>query len=319
MENFRTVLALRNWDFSIEYPSSHFLIGSCFSEHIGEKLSRSKFRTTLNPFGILFHPFPIARVLGRMMENQAYSDEDLEFNDDRYISYDHHGHFNHTDKNLALSRINETFEKGKKALENADFIYITWGTANAYTHIKQNKVVSNCHKVNAAEFKKERSSVADIVSKYRELVKQIIAFNPKAKIIFSVSPVKHLKDGIIENNLSKSTLLLAANELERKFDNVYYFPSFDILQDDLRDYRFYSKDMAHPNEIAIEYIWNYFKQSLWTKKTQELNKRIIGIQQALEHRPLHPENEAHQLFLKDNKKKIAQIEQEFPFLSFPKN
>lgn len=316
MDNFRTVLPYVNWDFTIEYPSTHFLIGSCFSEHIGERLKRSKFNTIFNPFGILFHPIPIARALERMIDGHTFTQEDLEFRDQRYISFDHHGSFNHKEKDEILSTINNAFEIGRKGLKEADFIYITWGTANGYKGIEQDKIVSNCHKVQASEFKKERSSIEEIVSVYISLIEKIKQFNSKAKLIFSVSPVKHLKDGIIENNLSKSTLLLASDRLEKESSCVYYFPSYDILQDDLRDYRFFSKDMAHPNEIAIEYIWEYYKKSLWSKDTLDLNKRILGIQKSLEHRPLHPENESHQKFLKENKEKVDQMEKQYPFLSF---
>ncbi len=319
MEVFRSILANRKWDFKISYPSSHFLIGSCFSEHIGNKLSIAKFSTLLNPFGILYHPDPIARTLNRLLEGDKYTENDLRFENDRFISFDHHGVFNHPDKKKVLSTINLDFDKGKKALASADFIYITWGTANGY-QLKESdqKIVSNCHKIAAKEFKKVRSMPDRIIDEYRVLFTKLFKVNPTTKIILSVSPVKHLKDGIIENNLSKAVLLLAADQLAKEFNNVHYFPSFDLLQDDLRDYRFYAKDMAHPNEVAIDYIWNYFQENLLSKETKNLLKKIYSIQQALEHRPLHPENESHKNFVEQTNKRIVELEKEFSFLDFGK-
>lgn len=316
MEVFRTVLANMKWDFQIGYPSSHFLIGSCFSEHIGNKLSRGKFSTLLNPFGILYHPNSIARVLNKLIDGETYSEDDLRFENDRFVSFDHHGMFNHPDKETVLKQINASFSKGKEALKTANFIYITWGTSNGYQHKKEEKIVSNCHKIPAKEFSKVRSTPESIVEEYRPLLQRIFELNLKAKVILSVSPVKHLKDGIIENNLSKATLLLAADQLAKEFESVHYFPSYDLLQDDLRDYRFYTKDMAHPNEIAIDYIWQYFQDNLFTKKTKELFNKINAIQQALEHRPLHPENESHKKFITQTLERIKTLEKENSFLNF---
>jgi hypothetical protein len=280
MEVFRTVLPNIKWDFEIEYPSSHFLIGSCFSEHIGKKLNRAKFSTLLNPFGILYHPSAIARVLHRLLDGELYTNRELHLENDRFISFDHHGIFNHTNEETTLESINTSFEKGRKALKNADIIYITWGTSVGYQLNEEDKVVSNCHKIASTQFNKVKTTHNTIVEEYRLLLSRLFQLNPNAKVILSVSPVKHLKDGIIENNLSKAALLLAANQIAEEFENVIYFPSFDLLQDDLRDYRFFKKDMAHPNEMAIEYIWNYFQENLFSVETKELAKKINSLQQA---------------------------------------
>jgi len=318
MEAFRTVLANSKWDFKIAYPSSHFLIGSCFSEHIGNKLSRAKFSTLLNPFGILYHPDAIARAISRLLDGTEYGEDELRFENERFISFDHHGVFNHPDKNAMLSEINSAFTKGKECISSADFIYITWGTASGYQLNGSQELVSNCHKIDAKQFTKLRSTPEAIIEQYRLLFSTLFDRNPNAKVLLSVSPVKHLKDGIIENNLSKATLLLAADQLAKEFESVFYFPSFDLLQDDLRDYRFYAKDMAHPNEIAIDYIWNYFQENLFTKETKDLVKKIYSIQQALEHRPLHPENESHAIFVEQTNKRIEELEKAFSFLNFGK-
>ena len=315
MEVFRSVLADQDWDFKIDYPSKHFLIGSCFSEHIGNRLAQAKFDSLLNPFGILYHPEVISRTLFRLLDNDVYKEKDLEFINDRYVSFDHHGFFNHPDKEIALAAINSAFTSGRNHLLTSDYCYITWGTSFAYAFKKEeNKLVSNCHKIPSTQFIKVRSNTEDILGVYRKLFTRLLDSRPKLKIILSVSPVKHLRDGLIENNLSKATLLLAADQLAKEFSSVYYFPSFELLQDDLRDYRFYAKDLAHPNDIAIDYIWEYFKRNLWSERTFAIYKKIRPLIQSLEHRPLHPENKSFLKFKEESAKKLQELEKEYPFL-----
>ena len=317
MQSFRTKLSKIEWDFKIDYPSSHLLLGSCFSENIGVRLSKARFKTCLNPFGILYHPLVISRVVKRMINNETYTENDLLFRDERYISFDHHGKFNSSNKNDILAEINTGFTEGRDLLLSADYIYLTWGSAFAYTSdLINGNVVSNCHKIPTKEFIRVKSSVSDITSEYKELVENIHSQNPKAKIILSLSPVKHLRDGLIENNRSKAVLLLAAEELANRFDFVYYFPAFELVQDDLRDYRFYANDMAHPSEEAVEYIWNYFRESLWSSTANELYAKIRTLQQSFEHRPLHPSHSSYPIFLKNTLSKMQKLEEEFSFLDY---
>jgi len=317
MELFRTVLAPTHWDFKIDYPSSHFLIGSCFSEHIGQRIASSKFSTCLNPFGILFHPLAISRVLERLIEGDPYSEKDLRFEEGRFISFDHHGKFNHVDKNTVLKNINASFEKSRSEVMKADYIYITWGTSNGYVPKEESDmVVSNCHKIPPYFFTKVHSSSANIFSSYQRLIKKLRSVNPKAKIFLSVSPVKHIKDGLIENNRSKARLIEAAHQLVESEENTFYFPAFELLQDDLRDYRFYAKDMAHPNEQAVDYIWNYYQQNLWSAECIDLYKKITKLQMSFQHRSLHPENEQYRSFVEHTLKKATELEKQYPFISF---
>jgi hypothetical protein len=317
MELFRTVLSPLNWDFKIDYPSTHFLIGSCFSEHIGKRIELSKFRTCLNPFGILFHPLAISRVMQRLIDGKPYSKEELRFEDERFISFDHHGRFNHSQLDIALEKINTSFERARKELKEADFIYITWGTSIGYTPKEiKDKVVSNCHKIPPYFFTKVHTSSSDIVKSYASLFKKLRVFNSSAKIIISVSPVKHIKDGLIENNRSKARLLEAAHQLCESDDNSYYFPAFELVQDDLRDYRFYTKDMVHPNEQAVDYIWDYYQNNLWSPECIALNKKITNLQKSFNHRVLHPENEQHRSFVEHTIKKATELEKQFPYISF---
>jgi hypothetical protein len=292
-------------------------MGSCFSEHIGEKLINRKFNVVLNPFGILYHPFSIFEALKRMIENKPFTVDDLKLENGRYISFFHHGKFNHRDPQIMLNNINEAFEQGRTQLLNADFLFITWGTAFGYVHIeKEDKIVANCHKIPGKNFIKKLTDPEEIVAAYKLLFDKIKKTNPHVKIILTVSPVKHIKDGLISNNLSKSVLLLAAHRLINK--DTSYFPAYELITDDLRDYRFYAKDMAHPSAEGVEYVWDYFKNGFWNKNAAALNKRIEVVLNAVNHRPLHPENNAHQEFLKSVINKITALETEYSFLDFSK-
>lgn len=294
------------------------MMGSCFSEHIGDKLIARKFKINLNPFGILYHPLAISSAIGRMIENKPFVSDDLKFENDRYVSFYHHGKFNHTDQQVMLNSINEAFKKGREQLLTADYLFITWGTAFGYSHKEaEENIVANCHKIPGNQFKKRLAQPVEIIQEYQQLFNRLIGLNPDIKIIITVSPVKHLKDGLIENNISKSVLLLAANQLKTEL-KTSYFPAYELVHDDLRDYRFYAKDMAHPSEEAIEYVWEFFKRTYWDNATTELNKKIENILNALDHRPLHPENEAHQVFIESVKKKVEELENNYPFLDFGK-
>lgn len=315
---FRTVLKPENLD-SIDHSKKIMMMGSCFSEHIGEKLISRKFSVNLNPFGILYHPLAISAAIDRIIENKPFISEDLKFEDDRYISFFHHGKFNHTDQQIMLNNINEAFLKGREQLLIADYLFITWGTAFGYSHEEaENNIVANCHKISGNRFNKKLTQQNKIIQEYSQLFSQIIGINPNIKIIITVSPVKHLKDGLIDNNVSKAVLLLAANQLTSTFDNTSYFPAYELIHDDLRDYRFYAKDMAHPSEEAIEYVWDFFKKTYWNNATTELNKKIESIINALQHRPLHPENKAHQIFIGSIKNKVKGLENDYSFLDFGK-
>jgi hypothetical protein len=313
---FRTVLNKVSFD-SIDHSSRILMMGSCFSEHIGEKLINRKFNVVLNPFGILYHPFSIFEALKRMIENKPFTVDDLKLENGRYISFFHHGKFNHRDPQIMRNNINEAFEQGRAQLLNADFLFITWGTAFGYIHIKnEDQIVANCHKIPGKYFTKKLVDPEEIIAAYEYLFDKIRLINPNIKIVITISPVKHLKDGLINNNLSKSVLLLAAHRL--KSNDISYFPAYELITDDLRDYRFYAKDMAHPSQEGVEYVWDYFKAGFWNKTTIDLNRRIEVVLNAVNHRPLHPENKSHRNFVKSVVKKITGLENEYSFLDLSK-
>ena len=318
LKPFRTILKPEYQD-SIDHSKKIMMMGSCFSEHIGIKLLERKFNVNLNPFGILYHPLAISRAIERLIENKPFISEDLKFEDNRYISFYHHGKFNHPDKQIMLSNINDAFIKGREKLLFADYLFITWGTAFGYSYNDDNdRVVANCHKIPGNKFNKKLTLPDEIIRVYQQLFNRLIDINPNIKIIITVSPVKHLKDGLIDNNISKSVLLLAAHQLKTNDEHSSYFPAYELIHDDLRDYRFYAKDMAHPSEEAIEYVWSFFKKTYWDNATVELSKKIETILNAIQHRPLHPENKAHQVFIESVKKKVEELENNYSFLDFGK-
>jgi hypothetical protein len=276
----------QKFDFTIDHNSKVLLIGSCFSENIGTLLNYHKFKTYSNPNGILFNPKSIYNCLTNILENNPFDENLILMRDGVYYSYLHHSSINDPVKNALVGKINSENKKAHQFLKECDQLIITFGTAFLYHHLELDQTVANCHKQPSNSFEKKRISVSEIIENYCELIHKFQNFNPKLKVIFTVSPVKYLKDGVVENNLSKSTLILAIHELLDKNKNCYYFPSFELVNDDLRDHRFYKEDLAHPNELAINYIWEKFSTTCFTEKTTSINKQINKLNLALNHREM---------------------------------
>jgi len=313
---FRTVLKPRLIG-DLNHFHRVFMIGSCFSEHIGLKLKERKFNIALNPFGILYHPLAISTSLSRLINNKPFVLSNLQFEADRHVSFYHHGKFNHRDPQIMLANVNDAFKKGREQLVNADYLFITWGTAYGYTHPSHfNRVVANCHKIPGQNFTKTLSQPEEIIKTYTHLFRDLKSLNPGLKIVLSISPVIHLKNGLVNNNLSKSTLLLAAHSLQSENAQCSYFPAYELIHDDLRDYRFYASDMVHPSEQAIDYVWDFFKNTYWNKSTFDVNKKVEAVLKAVNHRPLHPENTDYQQFIDSIKTKISLLKKDFPHFEF---
>lgn len=318
MSEFRIKVHLPDYPFKISHRDSVLCMGSCFAEHMYNRLAAFKFDTLLNPFGILYNPIIISKSLKNLLLNQNVTVDSLVFNQERWHSFQHHGHFSHPEKQQSLDLISESFENGRQFLQKTNRLIITLGTAYVYALNSSGEVVANCHKFPADHFKKSLLSVEDIT---RELTTSIALLNqhlPNLEILLAVSPVRHIRDGIIENQKSKSTLLLAVGQLCDTFKNVHYFPSYEIIMDELRDYRFYENDMVHPNDLAVEYIWSGFSDSFFEQATRKTLLQIKKIIQAASHRAFHPEIDSHQKFLKKQLEKISALEKQFPFLNFDK-
>jgi len=303
---FRTKIKPKKGSNQIDYTSKILLIGSCFTENIGDKLKHFKFTNNVNPFGILFHPKAIENLIVASLTNKVYTEKDLVFYNERWHCFDAHSVISNTNKETVLSNLNNIVTDTKAYLKSASHIIITLGTAWVYNHLASDNLVANCHKIPQKEFHKKILSVNEIVQSLAKSIQLIKEVNSKATIIFTVSPVRHLKDGFIENTQSKAHLIAAIHQV-----NENYFPSYEIMLDDLRDYRFYKKDMLHPNETAIDYIWEKFSKNWINEASNHLMKEVNQIQKGLSHKPFNATSEQHQCFLRDLQIRIDELEMAF--------
>lgn len=300
----------------IDYDSKIVLVGSCFVESIGDKLDYVKFQTLQNPFGILFHPIVIERIIERALESDYFTESDIFFKNERWHCFEMHSSVCATTKIDFLSLINNKLKELREYLITASHIVLTFGTSWVYRFLKTKKIVANCFKIPQKEFQKELLSIEEIKTSYNNIVTQILNRNPDTQIITTISPVRHIKEGIIENNRSKAHLITALQQLVFEEKKVSYFPSYELMLDELRDYRFYKEDMIHPNDTAIKIIWEFFKKAWISKETESIQKSICTIRSSLDHQPFDPTSKQHQLFLHDLKKKMNQVKKEFPHIKF---
>ncbi|SEB48339.1 GSCFA family protein [Maribacter dokdonensis] len=313
--NLLTEIPLSKANNPIDYSSQLLLLGSCFSENIGAKLSYYKFQGIQNPFGILFHPLAIERIIEKSVNQEFFTEEDVFNENEQWHSFDAHSSLSNSSKAQIIEDLNNAIGRTSTQVNTASHIIITLGTAWVYRKSSSNKVVANCHKVPQSNFTKELLSVEEAVESLKRVITFVQSVNPRVQFIFTVSPVRHLKDGFLENQRSKAHLIAAIHQVLNE-DRVSYFPSYELMMDVLRDYRFYSKDMIHPNETAIEYIWEKFRL-VWIKDSMDDHlKKVDEIQRGLQHRPFNPDSEAHQKFLTSLRRKITYIQKEYPFMDF---
>lgn len=290
---FRTITKITPLGQKIAHDNTIFSLGSCFAENIARKLAERKFHITEAPSGILFNPESIARTLDIYNKDVQLSGQELILGDEGWFSYDFHSSLSHIQYATALQQMQSAISCGHRALQEADVVIITFGTAMVYTLKEQQRVVANCHKQPQQLFTRSMLSVEEIVQLYSPLMEGVLR---DKLVIFTVSPVRHLSDGLEENSLSKATLRLAIDAIVKRYANAKYFPSYEILCDELRDYRFYADDMIHPSKVAVDYIWERFEEFAFSAATIDLVKRIKRIADAVAHRPLRPETEAHRTF-----------------------
>mgnify|MGYP000005836499 CR=1 FL=1 len=281
----------------IDYNSKITLLGSCFSDNIGKKLSYHKFQSVLNPFGILFHPKAIESVIKNAISKKEYTEEDLFFFNECWHCFEAHSKLSSSSKEQVLVELNKASASMNTALKSSTHIIITLGTSWIYRFLESGQIVANCHKVPQHKFKKELLSVTEINKSVSSIISLIREVNPDINFIFTVSPVRHLKDGFIENQQSKSHLISALHQIIKIHENTFYFPSYEIMMDELRDYRFYKEDMIHPNQIAINYIWEKFYENWFSDEALDLKKQVLKIQRGLEHKPFNPNSNEHRKFL----------------------
>ena len=289
------------------------LLGSCFVENIGKKLEYFKFRNLLNPFGILFHPSAIRTFLENVGSKKHFSEKDIFYHNETWHCFQAHSDLNGSEKREILARLNSAVEETRQFLETATHVIITPGTAWGYRFRETGEVVANCHKVPQKNFSKELLEVKEDLLASVEMIQEL---NPFAAIIFTVSPVRHLKDGFVENQQSKAKLISGVHEVISETAQSHYFPSYEIMMDELRDYRFYSEDMVHPNPVAIDYIWKKFTETWISAEAGQVMKKIDSIQKGLAHRPFNEASAAHQKFVRDLQNKIRELEAEYPQIRF---
>jgi hypothetical protein len=290
------------------------LTGSCFAENIGGYLKDYKFNCLINPSGILFNPISVSQSLSSILENSELLPELLIENEGTFYSLLHHGDFRSPSRNDLLEEIHDITLKAHAFLKEAKWLIITFGTAYVYRYLNTGHVAANCHKLPQSHFKKELLKTNDIIDEFERLIGKLKSFNPELNIIFTVSPVKYLRDGVIENNLSKSILIQTVHEIVNSHDHCFYFPSYELVNDDLRDYRFYKEDLAHPNDAAIRYVWDRFETTYFSEETKGVNKRIAEILNAVRHRPMNATSEPHKKFKAAFLEKCLALEREIPFI-----
>ncbi len=310
----RTDINLKKSSFDIGYNDQILLLGSCFTQNIGQWLEDYFFKVNLNPFGIQYNPLSIAKGLDRLMSDYIYNEKDLFFANGMFNSYDFHSNFSSENKEEALQRMNISRIEGSKSLRDSSIMMVTFGTAWVYELTENKEIVNNCHKQHPKTFNRYRLSIEDIVDVWRKIISQKIEINKEFKFIFTVSPIRHIKDTLHGNQLSKATLLMAIDQIQTLYpDNVFYFPAYEILLDDLRDYRFYADDMTHPSSVAVKYIQEVFSNHYFNKETSSIYSQMEKIRQALNHRPKSPDSADYKSFLTQNINKLQSIQDKYPY------
>ncbi|PWU00376.1 MAG: GSCFA domain-containing protein [Bacteroidetes bacterium] len=312
---FRLELEPKNLSEKINHQDKILLIGSCFTEHIGSRLKKYKFDVLENPNGILFNPFSISKAIISYIERKHFTSEELFLHNEIWSSWDHHSRFSGMNSSEVLDRINQSQESAHDFIKKADWILITLGSAFVY-QLKDGSSVANCHKMPSTHFSKKLSTIEEIISNLDNLIHRIRFFKPGTKIIFTISPVRHLRDGLIENNWSKSALIYSVQHLCSKFSGTYYFPAYELVIDDLRDYRFYAEDMVHPNYLATEYVWEKFSATCLNDSLNAFMDEMDKINNAINHKAFFPDSEAHQYFIKLQLERVKKLGEQYPYIDF---
>ncbi|HEY4877279.1 MAG TPA: GSCFA domain-containing protein [Puia sp.] len=314
--NFMLDVQINSPEKKINYRDPVMLVGSCFTEHIGNNLQELKFEILQNPNGILFDPQSVSSSIISYINSKKYSENDLIYLNELWQSWNHHSVFSNIDKGKCLQAINDSQEKAHQFLKKSKWLIVTLGSSFSYRLKENNQPVANCHRAPAQLFDKHLMTIEEINSALDNYVHQLFQFNPNIRIIFTVSPVRHIRDGVIDNNRSKARLIECVHHLVNKFDNIYYFPTYELVIDVLRDYRFYDIDMVHPNYQATEFVLQKFVQYYVDEESTLLMEEIKKIVIARKHKAFNPSINAHKKFLKDHFAKVALLKSKHSFLNF---
>ena len=315
--NFTTKISISKSNNQLSYSSKIVSLGSCFAENMAEKFEYFKFQNTVNPFGIIFNPVSIEKLVSRVINEAKFTENDVFFYNERWHCYEVHSDLSTIDKEEFLENLNAILQFTHQQLTQSSHIIITYGTSWIYRLKSNNELVANCHKVPQNQFNKEILSIESIEESIQNTINLIRKLNPDCQFIFTISPVRHIKDGFVENQRSKSHLISAIHQiLNLKSQGLNYFPSYEILMDELRDYRFYAQDLLHPNETAIAYIWERFTEAWISKLAHETMVEVQSIQKCLAHRPFNSSSESHIKFKKKLEEKITKLAIEYPLITF---
>lgn len=309
---FSTPVHIPPFPFTIQHQETLMLCGSCFSANIGQKLKQAKLNTCVNPFGIIYNPISLANSFKHIIENHHYTVKELYHHQDKWISWNHHGSFSSTQATTALETINHHITQSNQKLKKLKTIILTLGSAWVYEWKETGQIVANCHKLPSSSFTKRLLKTEEVV----KAISEIMTCLPQVNFVLTVSPVRHIKDGLYENNLSKSVLHSAVNDIINQHKNGFYFPAYELVIDELRDYRFYKEDMVHPNQQAIDYVWEKFSSTFFNQNTTELIQKIEKVQNAAQHQPFNFDSDQHQTFIKKQLSIMDEIEQQNPSLHF---
>ena len=321
---FHASFDIKKINTPIQQQHQLFLMGSCFTENIGEKFRKHKFQVLENPNGILFNPISVVEAIATYINPKEFTCADLFFLNDAWHSWKHHSRFSGVTIEDSLQKINTANTRANAYLKTTDYLMITLGSAWVYlltekaSNASLQTVAANNHKAPADWFSKKLMTVNEIVSQFQALILQLKKFNPTLKMIFTISPVRHLREGVIENNKSKAVLIQSVHELVDQYEHLYYFPAYEIVLDDLRDYRFYAEDLVHPNYQATQYVWEKLIAACIDEPTQILMKEIADINLAFQHKPFNEQSAAHKKFLELYVLKTTQLLKQYPYLDFNK-
>lgn len=307
MKPFRTILKAGVSKHTCSLKSKILTIGSCFAESMGNRLNTHKIHTSTNPFGVIYNPHSIHKALQRSIYNEAPADTSYLQHNHLYSNFDFHSSFSSPEKGILIKQLVEAIGATHYFIKEATTIILTYGTAWVYERKDTGEIVANCHKLPAANFTKSLFSHKKFIESFDVFYSALKKINPSAQVILTVSPVRHVRDTLEMNMVSKSVLRLGCHSIIEAYKDVEYFPAYEIMLDDLRDYRFYKSDMIHPSEEAEEYIWEMFVERYFDSTSKDFFRQWKKILSALSHRPFHPSSDSHQLFLKDTLNTLGEL------------
>jgi hypothetical protein len=317
---FRTEIALPKMDRKLSYRANALMIGSCFTENIGNHLSEHLFPVLTNPCGILYNPASIAECLELITGNSQLTEQDLFFANETWNSFSFHSRFSHVRKETALEAMNKSLSRAAIHLQSSSHLFLTFGTSWVYRLKENGRISGNCHKLPSDHFTRERLSVEIMTAQWTDLLSKLYEIHPNLQVVMTVSPIRHLKDGSYENQVSKSALFLMIDQLLTRFNSpqLSYFPSYELVMDELRDYRFYDADMVHLNGVAAAFVQEKFNEVFLDRESTVIYQSMLKLIKALSHKPFQPDSLTFRDFLSKTEREINRMAELYPFVNFEK-